>query len=282
MTSQTKPLAQSSDSTLANIKLQSCNCDSSSNECSCGLSSSLGSAFVYAIGLLRPVFGTEDLQQEYLAATKQLEVPTDDYYKVFNTIETPHDNPALSYRRYRYIAEKMCWVLSINNVDTFIVIPASQLELDSFIDSLQDTSQTVYSTIIGALGPIAPPQYCANMSLPLAICQYIDFSTENATTKLMLKPTDGTSDTDRAINFLACNFTAISQKHADLIASNKPQLIAVASQLSSVESNRVIIDISLKYLNSQTKVQSNYHCGIDVTDQYPFVAFNLQSDTSSF
>lgn len=243
---------------------------------------SADAGFVYAIGLLKPFFPSLDLQQQFLAAAGQIGAKPDDYYQVFNYQSNP-ENPN-SYRPFLYIAEQVCWILSINNVDTYIAVPRAQLELNGFIDALKPptgatSSQPSLSLVIGTLGPLAPPHYCAGLRLPIVVCE--QFNQPNATIEaaakaLNLKPNDGTSDVDRAVNFLALNYAQIIAKTAELAPSSSDPLVSIGSQFITTDSGRTVVDVVLKYQNTSTAAQRFYACGIDITDQYPFVETPLR------
>lgn len=71
--------------------------------------------FVYAIGHVKVGFPSLDVEKEYQRAAKTMTPPADpnDFYAV------------LSAPSGRYLADYLCWVLEIGNVDTYILRPRS-------------------------------------------------------------------------------------------------------------------------------------------------------------
>lgn len=238
-----------------------------------------GSSPVYAIGSLQPFFSTLDLQAEYQAAASQLGVGQQDYYQVFSYVLSAPNT--LSTQPYRYIAEQVCWVLSINNIDTYFAVPQTPLELDAFINALKNqttASLPDHSILLGTQGPPTAAEFCANLQLPIVICRQLygpAVSIEKALQKFSLKANNGITAADRAVNFLIINYAGISKPQPALNAANSAPLAAIDTRLSDARPGRTIIEVILTYQDSSSGLQSYYSCGIDVSDPYPFVDFPL-------
>ncbi|WP_298769350.1 hypothetical protein [uncultured Shewanella sp.] len=252
-----------SSTSVVNVLQRACDC--SNGECNCDTS-----RLVYVLGQLRPFFPRLDLQKAFDAAATELKLKEDDYYGVFNYVEIPDNKTELAFRPYLYIAEQVCWVLSIHHVDTYLVVPRFQLELDAFIQALSPTCKEDQLAITGGLGPVSPPHYCHDLSLPMVICDHISPILPQNHDKLSLKTNDGVSDVSRAVNFLVFNYKNLE----DDASLGEHELRALHYQLDYQEVGRVVVEIILTYYLNGLEIF--YVCGIDVTNKYPFIAFPLR------
>ncbi|ADZ91938.1 hypothetical protein GV054_13665 [Marinomonas mediterranea] len=223
---------------------------------------------VYALGELRPFFPSLDLQKEFAAAASSLNLKPDDYYGVFSYSYTDSSS-GLSFRPYLYLAEKACWAYSINNVDTYLVVPRFQNELDALIDALNPSNSPQQSSLIGELGGLAPDGKCDDLRLPIVICNHVESNSTKDMAPISLQLNDGASNEHRAINFLVFNYAAILPKGLDL-----PKELLSLTYQPYQQTGRSLVELVLTYY--EQGVEESYSCGIDVTDQYPFVDFPLR------
>jgi hypothetical protein len=224
--------AESSPARAA-ITPQACSCGGQGT-CTCGKGSP--QSYVYAIGGIRPAFPSLSVEKEFYQAVSQADsTKPPDKRLVFET---------LSRAENLYIAREMCWVLQkgAGKVDYFIVKPRSYEELTGLIESIAPRDDFDFDVIIGLRGPVAPPDMCNGLRLPVVICsEAFDFTDremiaaielaveeededgdgdEDKTTIWatdifweIIKLTNNTGDTDeyRAINFLATRYLGIYQ-----------------------------------------------------------------------
>ncbi|TBR41124.1 hypothetical protein CBF23_010940 [Marinomonas agarivorans] len=223
------------------------------------------------MGQLRPFFSTLDLQREFEAAAEYLGLKSDDYYGVFTYTDTPNSNNDLAFRPFLYIAEKACWVFSINNIDTYLVVPHYENELNEMINALQPEKKQQTVALIGWLESTAPENRCGGLQLPAVVCNQLLFEPTEALADIPLKLNDGTTKEQRAVNFLAFNYSSIVP---DNLTLPKP-LRAINYQFYDHDSGRARVEVILTYFNQG--IETFYSCGIDVTDQYPFVDFTLRN-----
>ena len=226
---------------------------------------------IYAIGFLRPYLATRDLQKEFEAAAKELQLPKDDFYGVFSHSSTQNPLDVLTFRPYLYIAEKVSWVFSINNVDTYILLPKYKNELDALIDALRQSPPYQKVAIIGALGASLVKGEANDLNLPTVVCNNIVSLPKEEIIPFTLKANDGLSAEHRAVNFVVVNFNALALNQSDF----KGVLTDINYKPYSKEGARVLIEIILTYENHELEVF--YSCGIDVTDEYPFIDFPLRN-----
>ncbi|WP_298769348.1 hypothetical protein [uncultured Shewanella sp.] len=255
---------------------------------------SVKETFIYAIGQLRPVFPNKGLEKTYLFAAQTLKVSGDDYYRVFSYQDT-----STKQRPYLYIAEQCQWVLRIHGVDAYVLMPVSQTEVLQLIDAIkpQESSlQTVYTNVIGYLGP--KKRYDNNeTSLPSVLCEQLYHQTmdelqqglipeasvstqaiQGVIKQLALAPNHGDTDFQRAVNYMAFRYPAIYllahslQQKLDPVTNGAAYfLVDIQPQYSDVMSNQVIVDIIFKFKNDASELFKFYYCSVNVTGVYPFI-----------
>ncbi|WP_299008999.1 hypothetical protein [uncultured Shewanella sp.] len=258
--------------------------------------------FIYASGRLRPHFTNLGLEKESEAATKLLNLKPNDYYELFTYKDENNNQP------YRYLAEQVSWILSIDNQDAYVLLPNSNDELDAFIHTLEvkethNVADEVLSVAIGELGPVAPNALSNSQPLHMVRCHHLyhfttaelmsELSVHNTTTTairdvltaLAPKPNVGASDSERAKNFLAYRYATIYAKTAGLEpnkANNSTDdkdsdqfLENLETKPSNTSPGRKIIDVIFTYQRNVSGRKSTYYTSVDVTDLYPFLHSNL-------
>lgn len=80
----------------------------------------------------------------------------------------------------RYLARQLCWVLTIEGIDTYLLIPRDATDLELLIDAIRPAPSPLdIDVVIGTLGPLAGPDLCNGLSAPMvALDQIYSFDTE--------------------------------------------------------------------------------------------------------
>jgi hypothetical protein len=73
----------------------------------------------------------------------------------------------LSQRENRYLARQMCWVLCIQGLETYILQPRDPADLDLLIGAIEPHESPWISTVLGIRGPVAPPEFCNGLMVPI-------------------------------------------------------------------------------------------------------------------
>ncbi|XOV80989.1 MAG: S8 family serine peptidase [Aestuariibacter sp.] len=276
------------------IMPQSCSCGGLGGGCSCSGNDVPKQRHIYAVGIIKPVFPSLDLEKEFNSAAEALGVAESDFYSVFSATNNP----------YGYIAEQMSWVLVINNINVYSLVPRSQIELNDIINSLKPApvpTDEVLSVAIGFEQGTGPASMTGGLTLPLLVCNQVyyftlaeltkNFSTQNINTEAIadviktieFKPNDGASAEDRAINYLAFRYPEIYRKTASMKdASNNPTgeshfLVGIETKMSAISSDRQLVDVIFKYQSKTSGEQSFWYCSVDVTGQFPFLNTPLRT-----
>ena len=243
-------------------------------------------SYVYAFGTIKPTFPSLDVRKEFerLASKAQPPVSPDDFYTVLD------QNP--------YIADYLCWVLEIGNVDTYVLKPRSRREQEDMIQSLKQVGSSFdgqSSIVVGPMGSPADPGLCNGLQVPMVLVNqvyYFDFNDQiaqiskeycadgnavNAVLKAMeLKPNPGESNQDRAYNYLAFRYPEIYIQTCTLQkdTSDGPYfLVSISTRPSPVQvlGSRDLVDVIFKYQNPANQQEKFYFCSVDVTGQFPFL-----------
>jgi hypothetical protein len=263
--------------------------------------------FVYAIGHVKAAFPSLDVEKEFQQVARSLDPPVDPYdiYAVLTTLPkspsgmapvTPSEM-ASEVPPGRFLADYLCWVFVVGNVDTYILKPRAPAQMDDMIGALKVPEGAVeppYITIIGPLGPPAPASLCRGLQVPMVLVNqvyYFDYkkfydelqgkgieaeSIQAVLKALEMKPNPGVSDRDRALNYAAFRYPEIYKRTAQLRDPNQsPEgryyLKSMETRPSSVQGTRRIVDIIFHYQNTETQEEMSFYTSVDVTGQFPFL-----------
>src|SRR5262249_42739317 len=149
----------------------------------------------------------------------------------------------LSRRENRYLARQLCWVLTIQGLETYLLAPRDPADIDLLVEAIRPApTPNDVDVVIGMRGPIAPPEACNGLMVPIVVFDQIYSFDRDALIKAIPKPegttdaqlgpaaeelfnrimqlTDnaGATDEHRALNYLAMRYPGIYGKAADEFA----------------------------------------------------------------
>jgi len=248
-------------------------------------------SYIYAIGRIEPRFPRPSTEKEFAQATGRAETA--------GLTDRQAVQKVLSQRQNRYLARQMCWVMTIEGLETYIVVPHDPADLDLLVEALRPTPQPWdLDVVIGVRGPIAPPEMCNGLLVPVVVYDQIysfdrdalikaiprpektpakDFATaaEELLDRIMqMADNAGATDEHRALNYLAVRYQAIYANAADAFARNA-SLASVDVQPSPLSGTRKVLEVILTYTNRNTDVDEKYFCRVDVTEEFPFLVTKL-------
>lgn len=205
----------------------------------------------------------------------------------------------LADRANRYLVRKLCWVLSIEGLDTYLLIAHDNADVDMLVDAVRPTPSTQdIDVVIGILGRLASPDLCNGLVVPMVgFDQIYSFDTD-AFLSAMPKPdklkaaefraaTDelfarigqiadnsGATNEHRALNYLAVRYPAIYATATEQFANGNTltSVDVVASRLSGVRS---LVNVVFTYTNRASGVADKYAVKVDVTEEFPFLVGNI-------
>jgi hypothetical protein len=274
---------------------ESCHCGTPGGTCSCGGNPNgtgmMASAYVYALGRVEPRFPSLALEKEFAQATGRTEMAG------LTDRQTVH--AVLSQRANRYLARQLCYVLTIESLETYLLQPRDPADLDLLIEAVRPAPRlTDVDVAIGVRGPIAPPELCNGLMVPIVVFNQLysfDIDTlvqgiprpemipaeqfgpaaEELFMRIMqLTDNAGATDEHRALNYLAVRYPAIYATAAECHAQNA-SLTAVEVRPSRLSGVRKIVDVIFSYTNRQTDVSEKYFVRVDVTEEFPFLVTKM-------
>jgi hypothetical protein len=246
---------------------------------------------VYAIGRIEPRFPRLSVEKELAQVTGQTDTTGLSNRQALQRV--------LSEKQNRYLVRQLCWVLSVEGLDTYLLYPRDLSDWDLLIEALRATPSPMdIDVVIGTRGPIAPPELCNGMMLPIVAFDQIYSFDREALIQAIPKPeqfsaeafapaaTDlfdrimqladnaGGADEHRALNYLAIRYPAIYANAAEAFGRNA-SLTAVETRTSPLSGARKIIEVIFAYTNRNTDVTEKFFVRVDVTELFPFLVTKL-------
>jgi hypothetical protein len=248
-------------------------------------------SYVYAIGRVDARFPNLAAEKEFAQATGRAETAGKTNQQAFHAV--------LSKRENRYLARQLCWVLTIQGMETYLLVPHDPTDIELLIEAIRPVpSPNDIDVVIGVRGPMAPPDMCNGLIVPIvAVDQMYSFDRE-ALVKSIPKPekttaaqfapaaeelfnrvmqlTDnaGATEEHRALNYLAMRYPAIYAKAAEQFAQAS-SLTGVEVLRSSLAGTRVIVDVIFAYTNRNTDFTEKFCVRVDVTEEFPFLVTKM-------
>ena len=248
-------------------------------------------SYVYALGQIEARFPRPSVEKELAQATGRAETAGQTDHQALHQV--------LSQRENRYLARQMCWVLTIQGLETYILVPRDPADLDLLIGAIEQPVPSPWmSTVIGVRGPVAPPDYCNGLMVPIVIFDQIYTFSRDALIAAIPKPdqmpqeqfgaasrelfdrimqmTDnaGATDEHRALNYLAVRYPAIYARAAQSFAQSSA-LSAVDVRPSALSGTRNIVDVIFSHTNRTTDYTEKYFVRCDMTEEFPFLVTKL-------
>jgi hypothetical protein len=274
-------------------------CACGNEGCSCGSEGAkmLPRSHVYAIGKVVHRFPNRSLEMELAQSigrrpegeTKGLIHP-----EVAHKVLTDPAN--------RYIARQICYVLTIEGLETYILVPSDPLDFDRLAQALRPAPDVGdIDVIIGRRGPMASPEMCNGLVVPIVIVDQIysfDRDTlmkaipkrkEKGTSEDQFKKTGnvlfnhiiqiadnaGAIDEHRALNYLAVRYDEIYHR-TQLLQDENYSFTGVEVRPSRLSGTQKIVDVVFSYENRANRAVQKWFCRVDVTSEWPFLVSPMQ------
>lgn len=250
-----------------------------------------GPFYVYAIGRVEARFPSLGVEKEFAQVSGRTDAAGLTDRQVLHTL--------LSQRQNRYLARLMCWVFTVEGLETYLLQPRDPADFDLLIDSLRPVPSPLdMDVLIGVRGPIASPDMCNGLMVPLvAVDQLYSFDRESFIKSIprpdsieesrfaavagelldrMMQLADnaGATDEHRAVNYLAVRYPAIYGAAAEASGRNA-SLTAVEIRPSTLSGTRKILEVIYCYTNRNTDVTEKLFLRVDVTEEFPFLVTKL-------
>jgi len=205
----------------------------------------------------------------------------------------------LSERQNRYMVRQLCWVMTIEGLETYILTPRDPGYLDLLVEALRPNPTPMdLDVVVGVRGPIAPPEMCNGLMVPIVAFDQIYSFDRDALIKAIPKPeqisaeafapaaeelfdritqmTDNAGGTDehRALNYLSVRYPAIYANVAEAFGRNA-SLTAVETRLSRLSGTRKVVDVIFSYTHRNTDMTEKFFVRVDVTEEFPFLVTKM-------
>ncbi len=250
-------------------------------------------SFVYALGRVQPRFPSLSVEKEFAQVTGRAAVSGLTDHEALQAV--------LSDRANRYLARQVCWVFTIEGLETYLLTPRDPADLDLLVEAVRAKPEpTDLDVVIGVLGPFAPPEACGLVVPLVAFDQLYSFeraalldaiprpdsipqrddkqfratAAEVLDRILQMADNAGATDEHRALNYLAVRYPAIYAQTAAAHANNM-SLTAVDVRPSRLSGVRVVLDVIFSYTDRQTDVTQKQFVRLDVTEEFPFLITKL-------
>jgi hypothetical protein len=267
---------------------------------SCGARGEMNHAtrsYVYALGRIQPRFPSPSIEREYRQVLPQVEdtAGKTDAEAMRLTLEKPQN---------RYIVRKMCWVLTIEGIDTYILKPRDSSDFDVLVkEALRPSPRpTDRDEVVGVRGPIASPEECNGLMVPIVVVdRFYNFNVDELVNELVkstqrpqgveedqfrstteelfyrimqMADNVGATDEHRALNYEAVRDPQIYPHTAEMHNRNF-SLSSIEVRPSRLGGTRTIVDVIYSYRNRNTNVEEKYFVRVDVTEEFPFLVTGL-------
>jgi len=244
-------------------------------------------SYVYAIGRIEVRFPNLAAEKEFAQATGRTDTAGKTDRQTLLAV--------LSKRENRYLVRQLCWVLNVQGLETYLLVPRDPADIDLLVGSIRSSlDSNDIDVVIGIRGPIASPTYCNGLMLPIvAFEQIYSFSRsdliraiprpentaaaefEAAAEELfdrIMQITDnaGATDEHRALNYLAMRYPVMYAKAAEEFGRDR-SLTGVDVRPSPLGSGRTIVDVICAYTHRSTDFTEKFFVRVDVTEQFPFL-----------
>lgn len=248
-------------------------------------------SYVYAIGQVEARFPNLAAEKEFAQATGRANTAGKTDQQAFQEV--------LSQRPNRYLARQLCWVLTVQGLETYLLVPHDPADLEMLIESIRPTpGPQDIDVVIGMRGPIAPPEMCNGLMVPIVAFDQLYSFGRGELLKAIPKPekmtaerfgpaadelfdrimhmTDnaGATDEHRALNYLAMRDPAIYAKAAEKFADNS-SLTGVDVRPSPLSNGRTIVEVIFSYTNRTSGFTEKSFVRVDVTEEFPFLVTKM-------
>ena len=246
---------------------------------------------IYAIGRVEARFPNLAAEKEFAQATGRTDDKGGTDQQTFHSVLSKPEN--------RYLVRQLCWVLSIQGLETYLLLPRDPSDIGLLVEAIRPAySPNDVDVVIGMRGPVAPPAMCNGLMVPMVVFDQIYSFDRDALIKAIPKPKEvtaaqfgpaaaevfnrimqltdnaGATDEHRALNYLAMRYPAIYAKAAEEF-SRDFSLTAVDVLRSPLSSARNIVDVIFSYTNRNTDFTEKFFVRCDMTEEFPFLVTKM-------
>jgi len=289
---ESKPVArpvENISATASHSHVSPATCTSCGTALAANSNEAIAPSYVFAIGRVEMRFPTLGVEKEFAQATGRAET------KGLTDLAATH--AVLSQPMNRYILRKVCWVFTIEGLETYILVPRDPADYEQLLEAVRPhPSPLDIDVVVGIRGPIAPPEMCNGLMVPIVAFDQIysfdrdaligalpkrakgpkgkDYETAAAEELFdriaLLADNAGSTDEHRALNYLSVRYPAVYSTVADAFERDL-SLTSVDVQPSPLSGTRNVVDAIFSFTNRNTDVVEKFSTCVDVTEEFPFL-----------
>jgi PatG Domain len=257
----------------------------------CG-GASMPTSYVYAIGRFKAYCPFLWVEKQIAQASGRTETAGQTDQQVFYNVLSRPEN--------RYLARQLCWVFMIQGLETYIVVPRDPRDFDLLVEAIRPRPSPMdIDVVIGTRGPIAPPELCNGLMVPIVAFDQIYSFDRDAFIRAIPRPenmpeeqyraaaeevldrilqmTDnaGATDDHRLLCYLAMQYKELYVNAARQFARGF-SLKAVEVRPSPLSGTRKISEAILCYEERSTGSTEKFAVRADITGPFPFLETRLR------
>ena len=260
--------------------------EKSENKGTCGLKSL---PFVYVLGQVEARFPNRSIEKEFVQIIERSKSANFEHQQAFYSVLSQPEN--------RYLARKLSWILTMEGVPIYIMLPTGPEDLVVLLEAIRPPACPLdRQVVVGRKGPVAPPEMCG-LEVPMVLVdhlyslEYNDFiksiRSESVTDEkfkaiaretflrmMQLADNIGSTDKHRALNYLSVRYPAIYVKAAEELERNF-LLTSVNAIFSRLSDNRKIVSVIQSFTNKETGAVEKYFVRVDLTEEFPFIVTKM-------
>ena len=251
-------------------------------------------SYVYALGSVEPRYPSLGIEKEVAQVAGRDEPADGTDRQLLRRVITDPAN--------RYLARRMCWMFLVDGLESYILVPSEQRDLDLLLAAFREyPSSDEVDVVIGMRGPIAPPEACNGAAVPIVVFEQLYSFSRGTLVDAIPRPESvpesrdaefrdtarevfdeiihvadnaGSTDEHRAVNYLAVRYPRLYRMAMDARSRNAA-LTGIEVRRSPVSGVRRIVDVVFSYTDRQTDVTEKQFVRVDVTEMHPFLVKKL-------
>lgn len=248
-------------------------------------------SYIYAIGRVEARFPSISVEKEFAQVLGRVDSNGQtDREAFYQILSDPHN---------LYLARLLCWVMKISGVDTYIIAPRNPADFGLLVESVRPAPDPgLLDAVIGTKGPVAPPEVCNGLTLPVVFFDHMYSFDRDSLLKTVPKPdnvdsdnfsntaaevldrilasTDnaGATDQDRALNYLVLRDRGIYARTADCF-SRGFALTGIEVRPWRLSAARKIVEVILSFTQRSNEFSEKYSARVDVNNEFPFLSAKM-------
>ena len=248
--------------------------------------------YIYAVGNIEARFPNLSAEKEFAQAAGREITNGKTDQQTFHAVLSKPEN--------RYLLRQLCWVFTIQGMETYLLIPRDQADIGLLLDAIRPAKSPGddIDVVIGMRGPVAPPEMCNGLMVPIVAFDQIysfgrsdligaipkpqktdkaryEAASEELFDRIMqMADNAGATDEHRNLNYLLMRYTAIYEKAAEQFGQGC-SLTGVEVRPSPRNGTRNMVDTVFSYTNRNTDFTEKFFVRVDVTEEFPFLVTKM-------